>query len=366
MKDLFKRLNQARTGLNQGRAATFSDTDIDNMRPCEYFDLIVGSGTGGLIAIYLGRLKLTIKECEERLVNIGDQVYEAPFSHWNVFQRYSYDSTALEKVLKEQPGSNLPFCHQEAEGTGCKVAVLVSTGLPGSTQILRSYRHAQTNTQQDTGVWQTMRATMASYHDFPPVETGTQVLWGPDASFSNPSQVAVGEAEDLFHLRRNVDLGEPAAPGRGLCIMSLGNGLYPESAPFASTPIEYQIQLSLRKLRGIVPSLWAAARGLLPEKVHALRDLAMGCEHQHREILAKFPKEADIGTRRDNLMLYFNSSQSKYFRFNIEDEMGELLDSRTWNDASKARVDEWASTEYLSEDFTPDRLNEWELACSQL
>lgn len=30
------------------------------LRPCDYFDLICGAGTGGLIAIMLGRLQLVI------------------------------------------------------------------------------------------------------------------------------------------------------------------------------------------------------------------------------------------------------------------------------------------------------------------
>lgn len=37
--------------------------DNESLRPCEYFDLIGGSGVGGLIGLLLGRLRLDIKSC---------------------------------------------------------------------------------------------------------------------------------------------------------------------------------------------------------------------------------------------------------------------------------------------------------------
>ena len=33
---------------------------VQNVKPCEYFDLIGGTGTGGLIAIVLGRLQMVL------------------------------------------------------------------------------------------------------------------------------------------------------------------------------------------------------------------------------------------------------------------------------------------------------------------
>ena len=33
-------------------------------KPCDHFDLIVGTGTGGLIALMLGRLRLDLEKCE--------------------------------------------------------------------------------------------------------------------------------------------------------------------------------------------------------------------------------------------------------------------------------------------------------------
>ncbi|KAG8699957.1 hypothetical protein FRC09_006262, partial [Ceratobasidium sp. 395] len=37
----------------------------NQLRPCEYFDMIAGAGTGGLIAILLGRLGMSVDEAIE-------------------------------------------------------------------------------------------------------------------------------------------------------------------------------------------------------------------------------------------------------------------------------------------------------------
>jgi len=41
---------------------------VESAKPCQYFDLIGGTGTGGLIAIMLGRLQMVLSQnlgCED-------------------------------------------------------------------------------------------------------------------------------------------------------------------------------------------------------------------------------------------------------------------------------------------------------------
>ncbi|KAM0277280.1 hypothetical protein ACHAQH_005939 [Verticillium albo-atrum] len=45
--------------LNYKRAAS----GLDRIKPCDIFDLIGGTSTGGLIAIMLGRLEMDVDEC---------------------------------------------------------------------------------------------------------------------------------------------------------------------------------------------------------------------------------------------------------------------------------------------------------------
>jgi patatin-like phospholipase/acyl hydrolase len=39
------------------RERRIPDTEAKNLRPCDFFDIICGTSTGGLIAIMLGRLQ---------------------------------------------------------------------------------------------------------------------------------------------------------------------------------------------------------------------------------------------------------------------------------------------------------------------
>jgi hypothetical protein len=111
MKEIWKQNDTDRVGT--------TNRDIDAMKPSDYFvrifihpsgvpemismvqDVIFGSGTGGIIAVYLGRLHLTLEECERCYKELGEGVYAHPNKIWNPFQ-YKYDSKRLDSVLKGQ------------------------------------------------------------------------------------------------------------------------------------------------------------------------------------------------------------------------------------------------------------------------
>jgi Patatin-like phospholipase len=45
-------------------------------KPCEYFDMIGGTSTGGLIAIMLGRLRMTVDDCIDACTLLSDKVFK--------------------------------------------------------------------------------------------------------------------------------------------------------------------------------------------------------------------------------------------------------------------------------------------------
>lgn len=91
-------------------------------KPCEYFDMIGGTSTGGIIALMLGRMRLTVDECiaayEEltpkiftkvhHRVNLKNAESQGRFDHEaleagikSILKKYGFDPEAL---LKESPG----------------------------------------------------------------------------------------------------------------------------------------------------------------------------------------------------------------------------------------------------------------------
>jgi patatin-like phospholipase/acyl hydrolase len=49
-----------------------------SLRPCDVFDLIVGTSTGGLIAVMLGQLRMTVDECIQCYEAVGERVFGKP------------------------------------------------------------------------------------------------------------------------------------------------------------------------------------------------------------------------------------------------------------------------------------------------
>lgn len=69
--------------------------------PADCFDLIGGTGTGGIIAILLGRLRLSVSAAIAVFVEISQKV--VPDKSWKVWKMQSETSrgTNLESIIKE-------------------------------------------------------------------------------------------------------------------------------------------------------------------------------------------------------------------------------------------------------------------------
>lgn len=71
-------------------------------KPCDHFDLIVGTGTGGLIAIMLGRLRLDLETCKSVYVRMTRRVFETDKTFAGIpFKSTLFKASKLEEAIRD-------------------------------------------------------------------------------------------------------------------------------------------------------------------------------------------------------------------------------------------------------------------------
>ena len=71
-------------------------------KPCDHFDLIAGTGTGGLISIMLGRLRLDIETCKDLYVRMTKRVFETDKTIAGIPYRSTlFKASKLEDAIRE-------------------------------------------------------------------------------------------------------------------------------------------------------------------------------------------------------------------------------------------------------------------------
>lgn len=70
-------------------------------RPCDYFDLIGGTGTGGLIALMLGRMRMDIESCKEYYVELTRYVFITDKTVMGVpYGKTLFKASRLEEAIR--------------------------------------------------------------------------------------------------------------------------------------------------------------------------------------------------------------------------------------------------------------------------
>ncbi|XDG01449.1 hypothetical protein ABKA04_001064 [Annulohypoxylon sp. FPYF3050] len=206
-------------------------------KPCDFFDLIGGTSTGGIIAIMLGRLGMTIHEC----IQVYDRVAEAAFTRKRarvpLISSSVYSAHALETVIQEVVRE---FCTEESciskrssgqstidtckhsdlvlrSGSCTKTAILAVTkdNVDASPTILSTY---DTSTRfEGCAIWEIARATSAATTFFKSIKLGRDKIEFIDAAFgcNNPCGVLIKEAHQQF----------PQYSRDQFHILSIGTGL---------------------------------------------------------------------------------------------------------------------------------------------
>ncbi|TRX89188.1 hypothetical protein FHL15_009886 [Xylaria flabelliformis] len=207
-------------------------------RPCEYFDLIGGTSTGGIIAIMLGRLGMTVDQC----IQAYDRVAQTAFtpkrtSFIPAAPRGAYSAQALEAAIKQtvkefcvespcidqrhQGRSTVESCPHENAGfrsASCtKTAVLAITkdNVDAAPTLFTTYDTATNLSYRGCAIWEVARATSAATTFFKSIKVGRDNVEFIDAGFghNNPCEVLIEEAQRQFPKHD------------GLQVLSIGTGL---------------------------------------------------------------------------------------------------------------------------------------------
>ncbi|KAI1172576.1 acyl transferase/acyl hydrolase/lysophospholipase [Nemania sp. FL0916] len=205
-------------------------------KPCEYFDLIGGTSTGGIIAIMLGRLRMTVDECIRAYSKVAQIAFTSKRTTFlPAAPEGAYSARALESAIKQtvreycvepqcveqrrQGSSTVDSCPHEGalfrDPSCTKTAILTITkvNVDGLPTLLRTYDMSEK--YQGCTIWQVARATSAATTFFKSIKLGRDNVEFIDAGFgyNNPCEVLIDEAQRQFPDRRELQ------------ILSIGTGL---------------------------------------------------------------------------------------------------------------------------------------------
>ncbi|THX40566.1 FabD/lysophospholipase-like protein [Aureobasidium pullulans] len=193
LKSLMDRLNHPR-----------KETQLDPFRPCDVFDLIGGTSTGGLIAIMLGRLEMDVDECikaySELMANVfGMQLSKIPMN-WKGKVKPRFDSKKLEEAIKQViRQSEVPEDALLDDGVerGCRSFVCTIDCDTKTMVRLRSYSLPDEE-NVPASICQAALATSAATAFFPPVNIDGRSFADGGIGANNPVDEVEGEASSIW------------------------------------------------------------------------------------------------------------------------------------------------------------------------
>ncbi|KAJ5788291.1 hypothetical protein N7457_003281 [Penicillium paradoxum] len=201
-------------------------------KPCDYFNMIGGTGMGGIIAIMLGRLQMTVEECIITYISLIDSIFRKK-RRLNLLGKVQgrFDSAALEaavqKIIKDQG-----YCSHEllrdTPYTNCKGK---NTGKGVRFTSYRSPRGGR-DLLDTTKIWEACRATSAAPSCFSPITIGLfrEEFVGGGTGSNNPIWALWEEAQSIW--------GPEPIQEQIACLVSIGTGM-PSLQGFGSSPLQH-------------------------------------------------------------------------------------------------------------------------------
>ncbi|EXK99848.1 hypothetical protein FOQG_00236 [Fusarium oxysporum f. sp. raphani 54005] len=200
---------------------------VEHKKPCDYFDLIGGTSTGGLLAIMLGRLQMDTQLCIQAYKSLSKEVFSRKFKvpFLENFRKASnvalswpwFDGDKLKEAVCRTVKENLlPSDSAMLRQSGCTVEDLtLITDMKSATysfvcavpkyeekvRRIRSYEplDQQTNAPAERfKIWEAARATSAAPMYFPHIEAGGVSYFDGGLESNNPVIEVIEEAKQEF------------------------------------------------------------------------------------------------------------------------------------------------------------------------
>ncbi|KAJ5081108.1 Acyl transferase/acyl hydrolase/lysophospholipase [Penicillium angulare] len=175
-----------------------------HVRPCDVFDLIGGTSTGGLIAIMLGRLEMDIDECiaayRELMESVFSEKARTVFLDWSGNVKAQYDSQKLRAVIERvitDAGASPNDLLNDGVSRKSKIFVCATAKQTLEVTRLRSYDALDENQPTPT-ICEAALATSAATRFFDPVSLGDRQFVDGAFGANNPVEEVEEEACDIW------------------------------------------------------------------------------------------------------------------------------------------------------------------------
>ncbi|OAA66300.1 Acyl transferase/acyl hydrolase/lysophospholipase [Cordyceps fumosorosea ARSEF 2679] len=199
--------------------------------PADYFDLIGGTSTGGLIALLLGRLRLSVPEARTEFTRIVQHVFTlerrvkvlinipllGPYVKREIFDERRLEA-AVRRVLVARLGQGRgdEKLFDRSDGR-CRVFVCAKVlQVADAPRLFRTYDASGTE-PSDCRIWEACRATMAAPAYFKGINIGVEsereTFVGAGLGCNDPIQEVLAEARRVFPAYRKI-----------ACAVSIGTG----------------------------------------------------------------------------------------------------------------------------------------------
>ncbi|KAL8680671.1 MAG: hypothetical protein Q9186_003156 [Xanthomendoza sp. 1 TL-2023] len=232
----------------------------DTYRPCHYFDYIAGSSTGGLIAIMLGRLRMTVDQCLDAYKSLSAKVFEKPSSRLKRSLN-KYNSSTRRDTLAElfltlrpaQPSPNEQSGKFKSDATRCRTIVCSNRSdlknKVTAPYVFRSYEHTTRHTLRpflyprnpddpsEFDITQVARATSAAPSYFKSTRLFEYRYSDAAVNINNPSLEVYQEVSFLNKAHESIEL-----------LLSLGTG----NAKGSTTKAKHALQRELNDISDLV------------------------------------------------------------------------------------------------------------------